>query len=71
MDNFVAIQGTVNALVDESRGVQGPNQVLPIDILTLDQIGATRNILIGTSVSRVRENRMHGSTGGRWKRALL
>ncbi len=51
--NFVAIQGTVNALVKEVRGVQGPNQVLPSDILTLDQIGgdaigATIDIVIGT-----------------------
>ncbi len=51
--NFVAIQSTVNALVDESKGVSGPNQVLPTDILTLDQvggdaIGATTDIVIGT-----------------------
>ncbi len=51
--NFVAIQNTVNALVDESRGVSGPNSLLPNDILTLDQIGgdalgATTDIVIGT-----------------------
>ncbi len=51
--NFIAIQNTVNALVDESRGVSGPNSLLTTDILTLDQvggdaIGVTTDIVIGT-----------------------
>jgi hypothetical protein len=49
--NFVAIAGSVNALVDEVRGVQGPNQVLPIDILTLDDpggVGVTTNTIVGS-----------------------
>ena len=50
--NFVSIRTSVNALVDEVRGVQGPNQTLPIDILTLDDVGGigiTSDILIGTA----------------------
>ncbi len=50
--NFVSIRTSVNALVDEVRGVQGPNQTLPIDILTLDDvggIGVTDDILIGSA----------------------
>lgn len=49
--NFASIQASVNGLVDEVRGVQGPNQVLPADILTLDDpngVGATLNTLVGT-----------------------
>ncbi len=51
--NFTSIQSSVNSLVDEVRGVQGPNQLLPRDILELDQvggdaIGVTNDIVIGT-----------------------
>ena len=50
--NFVAIQSSVNSLVDEVRGIQGPNQVLPIDMQTLDQIGGdaigvTTDVVVG------------------------
>jgi hypothetical protein len=50
--NFVSIRTSMNALVDEVRGVQGPNQILPLDILTLDDpggIGITSDILIGSA----------------------
>jgi hypothetical protein len=49
--NFTALEETVNTLVAEVRGVQGPNQVLPLDILQLDDVsgpGVTGQILVGS-----------------------
>lgn len=48
--NFTSIRVSVNQLVQEVRGLQGPNQVLPLDILLLDDpsgIGITNDVLIG------------------------
>jgi hypothetical protein len=50
--NFLAIRNSVNALVDEMRGVQGNNAVLPLDIVTLDDpggLGVTDDAVMGTA----------------------
>ncbi len=49
--NWLSIQSAINALIDEMRGVQGPNQVLPLDILQLNDPagpGITGEILVGS-----------------------
>ena len=49
--NFAAIADSVNSLVDEVRGVQGPNQTLILDAMVLDDptgVGATTSVLVGT-----------------------
>jgi hypothetical protein len=49
--NFAAIASSVNSLVDEVRGVQGPNQTLILDVLVLDDptgVGATTSVVVGT-----------------------
>ena len=50
--NFASIRSSVNALISEVRGVQGPNQLLPLDILQLNDaagVGSTPDILIGVA----------------------
>ena len=49
--NFAAIADSVNSLVDEVRGVQGPNQTLILDAMVLDDptgVGATTSVVVGT-----------------------